>query len=529
MNRAALPDREEERLKALYEYEILDTPPEPAFDSLTGLAVQLLEVPMAAVSLLDRDRQWFKSLYGPQIPQTSRETSFCAHAILQNGPFLVEDARLDERFADNPAVVGGPRIVFFAAIPVRSSNGLNLGALCVMDTEPRRLSPEQLLVLNGLAAMVTQELQLRLCIKRLKGDQFSLYQAQQTPRRGVECTSFSSGHVQRSGGESAERSALQNMLETTPPVTELLSRQLAQVSSVCEAGVLKLMGGIKGVDEQIAQLSVVLHETKDRSVVMHTSADSIVAESAKHLEGFREYSQRRIEKLNEDDNAVRKIMEQVEGLVPLAGGIRNLVSQSHILALNASIEASRAGEAGLGFAVVAQEVRTLSKEVDGIASRITEEIRGITDMAGTGFNFAQRLDERIWLETIQAETERLADVLKSAVSELKTVSSTAADATSQVRLSLLESLGHVQFQDITRQQLGVVQDALQMCGSRFAQAAALLRESPRGLVDLRMPDAGLLLEELRQKYTMATQHRIHQDVLGAGADSTEDGPSIELF
>jgi len=327
--------------------------------------------------------------------------------------------------------------------------------------------------------------------------------------------------------------ALHRLLISTPEITELLSRQLAQVSVTSETGVLNLMSGLKGVDEQIANLTATLHESREHSQLMHTSAESVIAESAKHISDFREYSNRRFEMQDEDDKAIRKMIGQIESLKPLAGVIRKLASQSSMLALNATIEAARAGELGRGFAVVAEEVRELSRQVDTTASRISQEVDGIAQMAAADLAdllaTTRRLDERTWLETMEAETERLTENLQSAVQELSSVAASASEATTLVRASLLESLGHVQFQDITRQQLEVIQQALSECAVRFNQAADFVQNDSQAEFNFDMPEGEQLLEQLRSRYTMTSQHDIHSDFLGGTHEEDSSGPSIELF
>src|ERR1043166_10192254 len=117
---APLPPNEKERLAALRRYAILDTPEEPAFDRITRLVATLLKVPMATVTLIDEQRQWFKSAYGMDARQTSREVSFCAHAILHEELMVVPDAATDQRFSNNPLVTGDPRIRFYAGVPLQS-------------------------------------------------------------------------------------------------------------------------------------------------------------------------------------------------------------------------------------------------------------------------------------------------------------------------------------------------------------------------------------------------------------------------
>lgn len=160
-SRPAPPPDENERLALLRELDLLDTPAEPVFDRVVRLASRLLEVPMAAFSLIDAERQWFMSRVGIEVGDTPRADAFCAHTILQDVPLVVPDARHDPRFADNPLVAGAPAIRFYAGVPVRSSAGLALGALCAIDVVPRQLDAEQKAVLVDLAAVIMREVQYR--------------------------------------------------------------------------------------------------------------------------------------------------------------------------------------------------------------------------------------------------------------------------------------------------------------------------------------------------------------------------------
>jgi hypothetical protein len=156
-----LPPNEEQRLEELKRYAVLDTPPEKAFDNITELAARIFKMPMATVTLIDEDRQWFKSCFGLETRDVGRDIAFCSYAILEDKVMVVPDARVDPRFARNPLVTGAPHIRFYAGAPLKTSNGLNLGTLCVIDTKPRRLTKANLETLAGLAALVVDELELR--------------------------------------------------------------------------------------------------------------------------------------------------------------------------------------------------------------------------------------------------------------------------------------------------------------------------------------------------------------------------------
>ncbi|HET6529976.1 MAG TPA: GAF domain-containing sensor histidine kinase [Actinoplanes sp.] len=155
------PANETDRLAALYGLGILDTEPEKDFDDIVALASAVCGVPMSLVTLIDIDRQWFKARVGTDLTETSRDLSFCAHAILGKDLLVVPDARVDARFADNPAVAVDGGVRFYAGAPLITSDGFGLGTLCVVDSEPRRLNVEQLQALRALARQVTAQLELR--------------------------------------------------------------------------------------------------------------------------------------------------------------------------------------------------------------------------------------------------------------------------------------------------------------------------------------------------------------------------------
>ena len=169
MSSVSLPDNEHERLLALYECEVLDTPPDPLFDSITTLAAQVCEAPIALFSLIDRQRQWFKSNYGlTGVRQTGRDMAFCAHAILGEELLEVPDTTRDARFSSNPLVVYDPKIRFYAGMPLKDARGFALGALCVKDYEPRHLTPSQREALQSLGTLASSLLEQRRGERRLR-------------------------------------------------------------------------------------------------------------------------------------------------------------------------------------------------------------------------------------------------------------------------------------------------------------------------------------------------------------------------
>lgn len=155
---AQLPKNEEQRLRTLRELIILDTPPEQRFDRISAFAAQEFNVPMAFVSLVDRDRQWFKSNFGMEVRETPRDVSFCGHAINERDGLVIPDALVDPRFHDNPLVVGKPYIRFYAGCVLRLPYGHVMGTLCIMDRRPRDFDRLDLAILRGLRDVVVEEL-----------------------------------------------------------------------------------------------------------------------------------------------------------------------------------------------------------------------------------------------------------------------------------------------------------------------------------------------------------------------------------
>ncbi|NNE36000.1 MAG: diguanylate cyclase [Rhodothermales bacterium] len=157
MIKPPIPADETRRLKALRDLKVLDTPPEERFDRVTRLARRVFAAPIALVSLVDGDRQWFKSRQGLDATETSRDISFCGHAIVDDRILVINDATGDERFCDNPLVTCDPNIRFYAGYPLSAPDGSKVGTLCIIDRKPRSLSKEDLHLLRELGRMIEEE------------------------------------------------------------------------------------------------------------------------------------------------------------------------------------------------------------------------------------------------------------------------------------------------------------------------------------------------------------------------------------
>lgn len=156
-----VPKNEKQRLQVLWQHDVLDTAPEGVFDDLAELAAILCDAPVALVSLVDENRQWFKARVGLKVRETPRGISFCAHAIMQKDLFIVPDATKDARFRNSPLVKSGPRFRFYAGAPLTTSDGYTLGTLCINDTVPRELTKSQQAGLRILARQIVHHLELR--------------------------------------------------------------------------------------------------------------------------------------------------------------------------------------------------------------------------------------------------------------------------------------------------------------------------------------------------------------------------------
>lgn len=227
--KAPTPPDETERLEALHNLEILDTPAEVSLDRITRLVARVLDVPIALVSLVDQDRQWFKSRQGLEASETPRELAFCAHAILQTTPLVVPDAAEDARFRDNQLVTGAPHIRFYAGVPIRTSNGFAVGTLCAIDERPRQLTQEEVDTLRDLADIVSREVQLRenlMLARRQRNRSDALFRASEAGYRSMfELASVGIALVAPDGGWINVNRALCEIIGYNAAELELLTFQ----------------------------------------------------------------------------------------------------------------------------------------------------------------------------------------------------------------------------------------------------------------------------------------------------------------
>jgi len=161
MKKAPIPKDELKRIASLYALDLLDTPPEERFDRLTSCATKIFHVPISTLTLIDANREWFKSCQGLSKTEGDRAISFCGHALVENEILIIKDTLKDERFADNPMVTGGPHIRFYAGVPIMSADGQRIGVFCIKDAKPREFSKEDQEILEGLASWAELEINLR--------------------------------------------------------------------------------------------------------------------------------------------------------------------------------------------------------------------------------------------------------------------------------------------------------------------------------------------------------------------------------
>jgi GAF domain-containing protein len=162
MKFCAIPNDETQRLHALYKLQLLDTPPEERFDLITEKAMSYFSVTNVLVSLIDKNRQWFKSKQGTSTCETARDISFCGHAINYDDVFVVNDTHKDERFCDNPLVTEEPHIRFYAGCPIKTRDGYAVGTLCLIDSQPKLLTDSDISMLRKFALMVESQLNLQV-------------------------------------------------------------------------------------------------------------------------------------------------------------------------------------------------------------------------------------------------------------------------------------------------------------------------------------------------------------------------------
>ena len=249
---------EKARVEALRSYKILDTDPEKAFDDLTILASHICETPVALISLIDTDRQWFKSRVGLSVTETPREVAFCAKAIQQPDLFVVPDATKDPRFSSNPFVVSDPKIRFYAGAPFTSADGYPLGTLCVVDVVPRQLTPSQQNALMALSRQVQAQFELRKNLLELRAALNERDRAEAERDRTISDLQHALEHVSRLSGLLPACSACK--LDVT------ISADPNAISGVVD-GVMQIAREMKCAEGSEYQVELALREALANAIV----------------------------------------------------------------------------------------------------------------------------------------------------------------------------------------------------------------------------------------------------------------------
>lgn len=258
-----IPDNEAERMAAVHRYGILDTPPDGSFDRVTALAARRFDTPIAIISIVDHDRIWFKSHYGLDVEVIGRERGLCASAILSSDAHVLVDASADPRSLANPLVAGDFGLRFYAGVPLRTSDGFNLGTLCVIDKEPRPFDQGQIDDLTDLASLVVDQLELRLAARNAI-EQAELM-AREIDHRVMNSLQFVSGLLSMQSGAAGTEDAASQLKEAATRVAAVarvhrnfystgtdevscitfLERLCADLSDIC--GVTVEVGGDEGM------------------------------------------------------------------------------------------------------------------------------------------------------------------------------------------------------------------------------------------------------------------------------------------
>jgi methyl-accepting chemotaxis protein len=322
---------------------------------------------------------------------------------------------------------------------------------------------------------------------------------------------------------------VKSLIGSTPRMTELLAAHLAESNNTTETATIAIIRKITEVKEEAGRLVAQLEQTRERVSFLHNDAQTKIEETSLLLEGLTQYQ---LQLDREIKSSIQSISAQIGELKASTSIIQDVNAMTNVLAINAAIEAARAGKAGLGFAVVSGEVRKLSKEVESAATDIERKISVVSLTVNEAMESIAELtrgeDEGQWISKIAFALPRLSKNFSSTVAELDGYVENTNAAVHGMLDAIVEALAQAQFQDITRQQIEQVQKGLALLGQHLNEVGAIMERDLSQPIDI-MPFREVT-DSMESNYTMMVQYKIHHETLGGTLPEAElKQPSIELF